>query len=195
MKKLAATVALAALVSPLFAQEASIPDVDDDLNIEETQVETAAAKKNYAMWPVFFALGDWPETPDIVGIRLTIPWSTKQENVTGVDIGLWGRARYYEGFMLNIFRNDVKDCGACYQVGLYNSIGQADAVSCQVGLWNEAGLMSGVQAGLVNTVGDGTGVQIGLLNRAEQFYGVQIGLVNVIRDAELQFMPFVNVGF
>jgi hypothetical protein len=47
----------------------------------------------------------------------------------------------------------------------------------------------------VNVVGEGRGVQVGLVNRAETFYGYQIGLVNIIRDAELQFFPIVNIGF
>ena len=65
----------------------------------------------------------------------------------------------------------------------------------QVGLWNEARSIGGVQAGLVNVVGDARGLQIGLINRAETMYGYQVGVVNVIRDAEFQFLPIVNVGF
>ena len=44
-------------------------------------------------------------------------------------------------------------------------------------------------------MGDARGLQIGLINRAETMYGYQVGVVNVIRDAEFQFLPIVNVGF
>ena len=33
------------------------------------------------------------------------------------------------------------------------------------------------------------------MNRSETMYGFQLGLVNIIRDAEFQFMPILNVGF
>ena len=65
----------------------------------------------------------------------------------------------------------------------------------QVGLWNEARSFGGVQFGLVNVVGDARGFQVGLINRAETMYGYQLGLINVIRDAEFQFLPVLNVGF
>ena len=53
----------------------------------------------------------------------------------------------------------------------------------------------GVQFGLINVSGDSQGLQIGLINRSETMYGFQLGLVNIIRDAEFQFMPILNVGF
>ena len=179
MKKLAILAAAAALVCPVFAQELNIPDIDANLDGDEDEVVVAAPRKQIAQWPVFFAISDFPETPDIVGMRLTIPFSTKQESVTGFDVGLWGRSQYFEGV----------------QVGCYNSVGRSDLIGVQGGLWNEAGSLSGVQVGLVNLVGEGSGVQFGLINRAEEFYGFQIGIINVIRDAELQFCPIVNVGF
>ena len=49
--------------------------------------------------------------------------------------------------------------------------------------------------GLVNLVGEAQGFQIGLINRAETMVGYQVGLINVIRDAELQFFPIVNIGW
>ena len=188
--------AFAALTASVFAQEANLPDSDVNLDSPEDAIaETVPAPKQYAQWPAFFAIGEYPSTPDLVGIRITIPYSTKQENVTGIDLGLWGRAQYFEGLQLNLLRNDIKDRAAAFQVGLYNSVGVADLFAIQFGLWNEAGTLSGVQAGLVNLVGDMSGIQVGLINRSEQLFGFQIGLINIIRDAQVQFFPIANVGF
>ncbi len=196
MKKPVLSAVFAVCAAAAFAQEANLPDSDVNLdNPDDAVVETAIAKKQYAQWPAFFAIGEYPSTPDLVGLRITIPYSSKQENVTGIDLGLWGRAQYFEGLQLNILRNDVKDRGAAFQVGLYNSIGIADLFAVQAGLWNESGALRGVQAGLVNLAGEMSGVQVGLINRTEEMYGFQVGLVNIIRDAELQFCPIVNVGF
>ena len=65
----------------------------------------------------------------------------------------------------------------------------------QAGLWNEADHVRGVQAGIVNVAGEARGLQVGLINRSETMYGYQVGLINVIRDAELQFFPVLNIGF
>ena len=197
MKKLLAFAMAASLSVAVFAEEADDDD-DEDAEIVETELETLMPRKQVGIWPAYFAIAEIPATdqaPDVIGLRVTIPCSTKQESVTGFDIGLWGRTTYFEGFMLNLLRNDVKDELSGVQVGLYNSAKQADKLGAQVGLWNEAGSIHGVQCGLVNTVGQGEGVQIGIINRAEELYGVQIGIVNVIRDAELQFCPVLNIGF
>ena len=47
----------------------------------------------------------------------------------------------------------------------------------------------------MNVAGEAQGFQVGLINRAETMSGYQVGLVNVIRDAELQFFPILNIGF
>ena len=138
---------------------------------------------------------EYPAASDVAGLRLTIPFSTRQENVTGIDLGLWGRSMYFEGFMINVIRNDVKDDTSGIQIGLYNSAGGCGLVGLQVGLWNESGCFRGVQAGLVNTSGESRGLQVGLINRSETLYGYQVGLVNIIRDAELKFCPVINIGF
>lgn len=193
MKKLLCLAAVAALTCSALAQE---EEEDTDLFEDEYgMAETEAPKRQLAAWPAFFAVGEVRETPDLVGLRVTIPYSTKQESVTGFDLGVWGRSRYFEGFQLSLLRNDVKDALAGVQVGFYNSAAQADLFGVQIGAWNECGSMSGVQVGLINTVGIMNGVQVGLVNRAEGLYGFQVGLVNVIRDAELKFLPIVNIGF
>ena len=194
MKKLLTFAAVAAFCGSALvaiAQDMEEEEMDDDFTV----AEEAAPRKTVAAWPAFFALSELPATPDLVGLRLTIPYSTKQENVTGFDIGLWGRAQYFEGLQVNILRNDVKDELTGFQIGLYNSAAQADMLGAQVGLWNEAGTLRGVQGGLVNIVGTMDGFQVGLINRAEELYGFQVGVINVIRDAELRFCPIVNVGF
>ena len=55
--------------------------------------------------------------------------------------------------------------------------------------------MRGFQVGLVNVTGGSEGIQVGVINRAETFHGFQVGVINIIRDAELQFLPVLNVGF
>ena len=191
MKKLFIFAAIFA-ASAVFAQDNE--GVSETIG-DSTSVEISAPRKNIAVWPAFFAISEIPATPDLVGFRLTFPFSTKQESVTGFDVGLWARTRVFEGIAINLLRNDVKDQLTGFQIGLYNSAVQADSLGLQVGLWNEAGTLWGVQAGLVNTVGAMEGIQVGVINRAEELYGFQVGVINIIRDAEFRFLPIVNIGF
>ena len=188
MKKLI-TLALAAAAATVFAQEPA--SVDEPAAAPAREVRSRSSD----VWPAFLAVCEFPDVPDVVGLRLTLPFSTRQENVTGIDLGLWGRSLYFEGIQVNILRNDVKDDASGVQVGLYNTIGGGDLLGCQVGLWNEANSMRGAQVGIVNVSGETEGLQVGLINRADTMHGYQVGLVNVIRDAELQFFPIVNIGF
>ena len=188
MKKLITLAMIAAAVAPVFAQES-------EAKADEPAPAREERGRGADVWPAFIAVCEFPDAPDVVGLRLTIPFSTRQENVTGVDLGLWGRSLYFEGVQVNLLRNDVKDDASGVQVGLYNSAVQADLFGVQFGLWNETGSLRGVQAGLVNTVGSMQGVQIGIINRAEELYGFQLGIINVIRDAEVAFFPIVNIGF
>ena len=187
MKKLFSIALVAAIAMPLFAQEAETKD--------EAKPQREERKRESNVWPAFFAVCEFPASPDVVGLRLTLPFSTKQENVTGLDVGLWGRSLYFQGIQCNLIRKDVKDDMSGFQVGLYNSIGGGQFIGLQAGLWNEANSMCGLQAGLVNLSGQTEGFQIGIVNRAETLHGYQVGLINVIRDAEIQFCPLVNVGF
>ena len=164
MKKLVSIALVAAVALPLFAQEAE--------SANEVRAPREERKRESSVWPAFFAVCEFPANPDVIGLRLTIPFSTKQENVTGIDVGLWGRSLYFQGLQVNLLRCDL-----------------------QVGLWNEANSMQGAQVGLVNYSGETEGFQVGIINRAETLHGYQIGLINVIRDAELQFCPIVNIGF
>ena len=187
MKKLFSLALVAAMVVPVFAQESE--------KAEEPKVQREEPKRESNVWPAFFAVCEFPASPDVVGLRLTIPFSTVQENVSGIDVGLWGRALYFQGFQLNLLRNDVKDELSGVQVGLYNSVGGGQLLGLQAGLFNEANFIRGAQVGIVNLCGEAQGLQVGLINRSETMEGYQVGLINVIRDAELQFCPIVNIGW
>ena len=166
-----------------------------EIEQENKDAPAVGAKKRVAMWPACFAVFELPETPDLVGIRIAIPYSTKQESVTGLDIGLWGRCQNFEGLGLNIIRNDVHERFAGVQAGLYNSIGFGCLGGIQLGVWNEAHSLNGLQLGIVNLAGDAFGFQVGIINRSETMNGFQLGIINVIRDAEIPFCPVINVGF
>ncbi len=187
MKKLLALVMVAAVALPLMAQE--------EVKKDDARAAREEAGRDYGLWPSFFAIGNYNTTPDVIGLRLTIPYSTRHENVTGFDLGFFGRSLYFEGIQVNILRNDVKDDMCGIQVGLYNSISGGDRFALQCGLWNEADSVSGAQIGLVNTCGDAEGFQVGIINRAESLTGYQLGVINVIRSAEVQFCPVLNIGF
>ncbi len=154
---------------------------------------SGAKASTKAPWPVWLAFNS-TRNIDVIGLRLTLPYG-KCEGVTGLDLGLYGSARYFEGLQVNILRNEAEDVMAGIQVGVYNTAGRADLTGVQVGLFNEARSVRGFQVGLINVAEQVQGFQVGLINRAETAYGFQVGGVNVIRDSELAFCPIVNVGF
>jgi len=188
MKKLFVAVLGLALVASAFAAEKpeTATTVSNGRQYREGLANT---------WPCVVAVCDWPAAPEVTGLRLTIPYSAKQETVTGFDLGFWGQCRDFEGLQVSILRNDVKDTLAGIQIGLYNSANRADLFCVQVGLFNETQSFRGLQAGLVNKAGEGQGFQVGLINVTESLYGYQVGLINVIRGAEVPFLPVVNIGF
>ena len=198
MKKLFPLALVAAFAIPLCAEPAAPETETDELALDDDSslaVQVDAPRKNSAMWPAFIGVWEFPETPDLVGVRFTIPWSTKQENITGFDLGFWGRSEYFEGVQCNVLRNDVKDVCSGIQCGIYNSVARGDLLGIQVGIWNESLAHRGVQFGIINVSGDTQGFQFGIINRSETMYGFQVGLINIIRDAEIQFCPVINVGF
>jgi hypothetical protein len=188
MKKLSILLAATTLALSVFAQEAQQA-------ASAAEPQRTDRRELSKMWPAPFAFCQWPRSADVIGLRLTLPFSTSQENITGLDVGFWGHSLYFEGIQLNAIRNDVVDSCAGIQIGLYNSIGRGDLAGIQIGLWNEALSIRGIQCGLVNVTGDAEGFQVGVINRAETMHGFQFGAINIIRDAELQFCPFVNIGF
>ena len=151
------------------------------------------AASSAAPWPVWLAFNS-TKNIDVAGVRFTLPYG-ECESVTGFDIGFYGRCRYFEGFQLNILRNEAEDVMSGVQVGIYNSAGRADLKGFQLGLFNEARSMRGVQVGIVNVADSLCGFQVGLINRAETMYGFQVGGVNVIRESDMAFCPIVNIGF
>jgi len=183
MKKLFAVALVAALVTPAFSADTSV----------EGQPKYSEGLSD--LWPSVFAVCEWPASPEVIGLRITLPWSTRQETVTGFDLGLWGRCRDFEGLQVSVIRNDVKDTLAGIQAGLYNSANRADLFCVQAGLFNEAQSFRGCQFGIVNKAGHGQGFQLGIINCSETLYGYQVGLINAIRDAEVPFFPIVNIGF
>ena len=134
MKNLFSLALVAAIAMPAFAQE-------EEKSAEATPQAQVERKRASVAGPTFFAVSEFPASQDVTGLRLTIPFSTKQENVTGIDLGLWGRALYFQGFQINILRNDVKDDMSGFQCGLYNSIGNGQLLGLQVGLFNEANFL------------------------------------------------------
>ena len=152
----------------------------------------AKAQGDKAPWPVWLAFNS-TKNIDVAGVRFTLPYG-ECESVTGFDIGFYGRCRYFEGFQLNILRNEAEDVLSGAQIGCYNSAGRADLKGLQFGLFNEARSMRGVQVGIVNLADSICGLQLGLINRAETMYGFQVGAVNVIRESEMVFCPILNIG-
>lgn len=183
MKKILMAVCTVLACAVVSAQEAAPAPTPQAANVP--------AKS--APWPVWLAFNS-TKNIDVIGLRLTLPYG-ECESVTGVDLGFYGRCRYFEGFQLNLLRNEALDVMAGVQVGIYNSAGRADLTGLQVGFWNEARSIRGVQAGIINVSDTVQGVQFGLINRTESMYGFQLGGVNVIRESELTFFPIMNVGF
>ena len=189
MKKLLALAVVATAVATSIAAEQPADDQAANKPAAKPEVQQST------IWPSVIAICEWPASPDVVGLRLTIPYSTRQETVTGFDLGFWGRCKDFEGVQVNVLRNDVKDTLGGIQVGCYNTANRADLFVIQAGLINETQSFRGFQVGVVNMTGDGEGLQVGLINRAETFHGFQVGVINVIRDAEVPVMPLLNIGF
>ena len=189
----------AALLAPVFADDhksdAVLEEEESVAQLLATSEANAAAPVKEALWPAFFAFSEWPQTPDLIGLRITLPYSSRQESVTGIDLGLWGVSKDFEGLQLNLLRSNVRDTFGGIQFSLYNSVNRGDLFGIQLGLFNESNSFRGLQVGLVNATGDAQGFQVGVVNRAETLYGFQVGLINVIRDAEIPVFPVLNIGF
>ena len=169
MKKTLMALCAVLACAAVFAQEAAPAPAPAAANASDTK----------APWPVWLAFNS-VEDIDVVGLRLTLPYG-ECESVTGFDLGVYGRCRYFEGLQANILRNEALDVMAGIQAGIYNTAGRADLTGLQVGLWNEVRSMRGVQVGIINV--------------ADSVQGFQVGGVNVIRESEIAFFPIVNIGF
>ena len=154
-------------------------------------MSTQAADK--VRWPVWFTFSG-AEDVDVVGLR--VPVGGHCDQVTGFELGLIGRCRYFNGFQMNVLRSSVEDEMAGWQFSFfYNSIGHGNALGIQNALWNEAQVFTGLQLGVINLSDYCDGLQIGLINRAEDLHGFQIGVVNIIRNSTVPFFPGLNIGF
>ena len=169
MKKVIFGFCIALATVAAFAQEQA---ADGAVQQPKQSTEKAA-------WPVWVTFNSTRDI-DVIGLRMTLPYGSC-ESITGFDVGFFGRCRYFEGFQLNILRNEALDVMAGAQGGIYNSAGRADLTGLQVGFWNEVRSMRGVQ--------------VGIINRSEALYGFQGGIVNVIRESEMPFCPILNIGF
>ena len=82
MKKIISIALVAAAVSPVFAQEAA-PAKEEAAPVREERVRSD-------VWPAFIAVCEFPDVTDVVGLRLTLPFSTRQENITGIESSICG---------------------------------------------------------------------------------------------------------
>ena len=144
-------------------------------------------------WPVDISFIDWFHRPaDVAGLRIGIPYG-QNDQVTGVDIGLFGQSDYAWAIQINLVANLVRDEMGGIQIGCFNKAGHLTGV--QIGLWNNAPTGIGLQLGLLNLADQMDGFQIGIVNRTELMRGYQIGLVNVIRESPVPFCVLVNFSF
>lgn len=134
----------------------------------------------------------FPEETRVMGLRLNLICSANQD-VTGLDVGLIGRAQRMSAIQLNL-ANFVDDEFAGLSGGLFNQMGSVAGL--QAGLFNTvAHDLAGFQVGLFNAADDVSGLQIGILNRAMSLHGVQIGLVNLNANGPVTFFPILNAAF
>ncbi len=147
---------------------------------------------------------------DVVGLRLDFIYGAN-ENVSGLDIGLWNETIGSEhgvqvggvnvvgsecvGLQYGVV-NLVNETMTGWQGGLFNMVND-EVHGLQTGSMN-LGLtgVRGLQIGVVNYAQDMSGLQIGLFNAVQVMYGVQIGLINIISDKEiLPVLPVINAAF
>ena len=144
-------------------------------------------------WPVDVGFIDWIHRPsDVAGLRIGIPYG-RNDQVTGIDIGLYGYSDYAWAIQINLLASVVRDEMGGLQLGCFNKAGHLTGM--QAGLWNTAATAEGFQIGLLNLADQMDGFQIGLVNRTELMRGYQIGLCNVIRESPVPFMVLVNFSF
>jgi len=82
------------------------------------------------------------------------------------------------------------------QLAMFLNNHDGDITGAQIGLFNWATNLHGVQAGLINNVEYSvTGFQVGLVNVAHELKGVQIGLLNIAHNGIQPYFPLINIGF
>ena len=134
----------------------------------------------------------FPAQTEVLGLRLNLAMSDNLD-VTGLDLGLVGKARRMNAVQVNL-GNLVEAEFAGIEAGLYNRTGSLTGL--QAGLFNDvAHDVNGFQFGLFNSADDVNGFQVGFLNRTVSLRGIQIGLVNVNEGGPVTFFPFINGAF
>jgi len=135
------------------------------------------------------------ESLSILVLRLNLIYG-KNVSVHGLDLGLinhstggtslglqYGLVGYVEGSFVGWQNNVidiVKERFTGLQSGLYNQIGQGEAV----------------QYGGLNVANSMSGLQLGLINYTRTMYGLQLGILNIIKDKDkLPVLPLINWDF
>ncbi|MEM0967199.1 MAG: hypothetical protein AAGJ81_13725 [Verrucomicrobiota bacterium] len=152
-------------------------------------------------------------TDSVRGIRLNI-FYVKNDNLTGLDLGLFGlgyNTGDVNGVQFNFIGSVVEGDMNGWQNGLFThtegqfqglksglvNLQDGDLYGWQAGLVTVANSkVVGLQTGFFNKAGEMEGLQFGLVNYSEKLYGVQIGLANINVEADpLYFFPIVNASF
>ncbi len=95
------------------------------------------------------------------------------------------------GFQLGAF-NFNKGASKALQIAAINA-NAGEYSGWSIGAVNCASRCHGFQMGVINTITDtGKAVQFGLFNSASNFSGLQFGLLNVIENAPIPVMVFMN---
>jgi hypothetical protein len=149
----------------------------------------------------------------VFGFRLNLGYA-QNAGMMGLDIGVFVNQVDNELFGLEIsgMINSIGFSSGAFQIAGLANICYGDFYGAQlsgianmaggrlgggqIGCFNNADEMSGLQIGLYNrAASSGSGFQIGVVNYAGSFRGVQIGLVNIIEDNRIPFLPIFNASF
>lgn len=120
------------------------------------------------------------------------PAFVSSEHYTGLQFGFFSANHQFDGVMIGGFTNAF---GWFHSIG---GDGPMTTNGVELGLLTFAGGMRGVQAApFVNQADDLVGLQLGGYNEAERLGGVQLGLCNVADSGGVQFglLNFKRDGF
>ena len=119
--------------------------------------------------------------------------------VTGIEVaGLWNQVNQnFMGLQVSGIANRVCGDTTGLQVsGIANYNGVGETIGLQIAPVNvNQGESTGVQIGIYNQAEIMSGVQIGIFNIAENFNGMQLVLCNLIKKSPVPFMVIFNFGF
>lgn len=110
-------------------------------------------------------------------------------------------ARTVDGAQIGGWMNDASERVHGFQLGMFNRAGELKGLQLGVVNWltpgdgDGTGEGAGVQLGLVNRSQKWAGVQVGLVNSTAELRGLQVGLANHAGNAWLPLTPFVNAAW